>query len=159
MRSFTVVKRVGFLVIIYKWSATTLSKKRTVANKYWSLQQLKLSSQRSLNKPLLEESAGFSLPTVWSRSKYYKNFTFYAHLIICTYLNGHMTSFLKINSSFTARGVEVLRISSDGADGRICCLVWNFRFRDFFGLENLASIFLGGLIFGVFALFCGCFNC
>ena len=63
MRSFTVVKWVGFLVIIYKWSATTLSKKRTVANKYSSLQQLKLSSQRSLNKSLSEESASFSLPT------------------------------------------------------------------------------------------------
>ena len=62
------------------------------------------------------------------------------------------------NSSFTSRGVEVLRISSDGDDERICFLVLNFRFREFFGLENLASVFLGGLIFGLFALFCGCFN-
>ena len=29
--------------------------------------------------------------------------------------------------------------------------VWNFRFRDFFGFENLASIFLGSLIWvGIF---------
>ena len=29
--------------------------------------------------------------------------------------------------------------------------VWNFRFRDFFGYENLASIFLGSLIWvGIF---------
>ena len=47
-------------------------------------------------------------------------------------------------------GEGLLGISSDGDDERIFW-VWNFWLRDFFGYENLASIFLGSLIWvGIF---------
>ena len=89
-----------------------------------------------------------SKPKIGSFSRYRKALYFWS-LGISLYLElFSCLSFITIILRNLCSGMKVLRISSDGDDGRICFLVWNFRFRNFFGLENLASIFLGGLSFG-----------